>query len=455
MDVYKPICKHIVIPLWARWESSPYLEILKYLQKSQYLSEEQIAEIQWKKISHLLYHAYNNCPFYKKRFDLQGIHPNDIRSFDDFLNVPILTKQDVYEHRQHLIAPGVDKYKTFLTSGSTGKPLSGYINKQSSEFKRACGMRSQLWSGYDLGERIYHPYGNPEKEMTGLTRVRAKFRRKYLQRVQILDMLELTEQSMLQFADQMRKKPPSLIWGHAHGLYLLASLLESKGIDDIKPKGMYSAGMVLHDFERRKVEEVFHCELQDRYGCEEFGLIASECKKQEGLHINTDSLYVEILTKNGHPVPPGQRGLVTITDLTNLAMPFIRYRMEDIAIPAQMTCSCGRTQPLIKNIEGRIADFLITPDRKLVSGISLTDHFAGHIPGVAQMQIIQNKPDKLTLNIVRDNGFTDMSKEKISYLVKEFFGEKMHYRLTYLDEIPRGPSGKFRFTICEVDNGLI
>ena len=45
MDLYKPILKHIIMPLWARWENSPYLEHLKYLEKSQYFSEDKIKEI--------------------------------------------------------------------------------------------------------------------------------------------------------------------------------------------------------------------------------------------------------------------------------------------------------------------------------------------------------------------------------------------------------------------------
>ena len=167
MDIYKPICKHVVIPLWAKWERSPYLQHLKYLEESQYFSEEEITEIQWEKIKHLLDHAYNNCQYYKRKFDRESFHPNDIKSFNDYLSIPILKKDDVHQFYKDLMAPNVDKYSKFLTSGSTGKPLKGYWNKDCSEFKRACGRRSELWSGYDLGERIYQLYGNPEKELKG------------------------------------------------------------------------------------------------------------------------------------------------------------------------------------------------------------------------------------------------------------------------------------------------
>ncbi len=454
MDLYKPICKHVVVPLWAKWERSPYLKTLNYLMESQYYSQDKILEIQWNKIKVLLNHSYTNCKYYKTRFDQEGIHPDDIKSFDDFLSVPILDKKNVRQYSDEMIAPNVDKYTLMLTSGSTGKPLKAWRNKECQEFKRACGSRSSLWSGYDFGERVYWLYGSPEKELSGLKKARSLFRRKVLNRTELLDLLNLNDESMMQFSQKMRKKPPSLIWGHAHAIYTYAKFLEKNSITDIRPKGIYSAGMVLHDFEREKVEDIFNCIFQDRYGCEELGLIACECKKKEGLHINTDALYVELLGKDGKPVSAGERGFITITDLTNMAMPFIRYKIEDVAIASNKKCSCGRTQPLIDKIEGRIADFMVTPEGNLISGISLTDHFAGHIPGVDQMQIVQDKIDLLTLKIVKNDEFGESSNIKIGELVKDFFGDKMNFQCEFPLEIPKGPTGKYRFSICNINHEL-
>ncbi len=455
MDYYKPILKHVIMPLWAKWEKSPYLKHLKYLDKSQYFPLDKIKEIQWGKIKELLMHANVNSKYYKELFIQNNILAEKINSYDEFLGIPILTKDDVRKNLDKILAPNYDKYIPFLTSGSTGIPLRGFKDKECSEFKRACGRRSELWSGYDLGERIYCLYGEPEKELTGFVKLKATFRRKYLNRTEILDLLKLSDKSMFEFAKKMRKKPPSLLWGHAHGLYQLALYLENQNITDIQPKGMYSAGMVLHNWERKKIEEIFNCKLQDRYGGEELGLIATECKKQEGLHINTDSHFVEFLDKDGNPVAPGERGVIVVTDLTNYVMPFIRYKLEDVGEYSTDLCSCGRTQPLIKKLEGRVADFLITPEKELVSGISLTDHFAGHISGVAQIQIIQNELDKLELKIVKNNEYGKKTIEQISNLVLDFFGNRMEYKIELVDSISKESSGKYRFTICNLNNEFL
>jgi len=58
MDLYKYACKFIIVPMWAKYERSPYLEHLKYLDKSQYLDSETISQIQWEKIRSLVEHSY-------------------------------------------------------------------------------------------------------------------------------------------------------------------------------------------------------------------------------------------------------------------------------------------------------------------------------------------------------------------------------------------------------------
>jgi hypothetical protein len=99
----------------------------------------------------------------------------------------------------------------------------------------------------------------------------------------------------------------------------------------------------------------------------------SKCRERGGLHINADSVYVEVLpAKNG-------AGAIVVTDLTNRAMPIVRYKVGDLAIASQKPCECGRGLPTIEKIAGREADIVLAPDGKLVPGISLTENFALHI----------------------------------------------------------------------------
>ena len=88
-------------------------------------------------------------------------------------------------------------------------------------------------------------------------------------------------------------------------MYLFAEFVRSQGLGPIRPRGIISTAMVLHDWQRQVIEEVFACKVTNRYGCEEVSLIACECERHEGLHVNCDGVYVELL-RDGRPVRPGE-----------------------------------------------------------------------------------------------------------------------------------------------------
>ena len=133
-------------------------------------------------------------------------------------------------------------------------------------------------------------------------------------------------------------------------------------IKTIQPKGIICSSMMLLPHERRQIEEVFGVKVINRYGCEEVSLIASECEKHEGLHLNVEHLFIEFIRSDGQDAKPGESGSIIVTDLINKAMPFIRYQIEDSGVPTDRRCSCGRGLPLMSEVTGRLADFLrLTP----------------------------------------------------------------------------------------------
>jgi phenylacetate-CoA ligase len=257
--------------------------------------------------------------------------------------------------------------------------------------------------------------------------------------------------SMTRFADSLQRRPPSLCFGHAHSLYLFAQFLQSYQRPRYQPKGIISSAMVLHDWERQTIEEVFQCPVTNRYGCEEVGLIACQCEQHEGLHINSDNVYVEVLRPDGTPSQPGEPGMVVVTDLQNMAMPIIRYQIGDTAVLSDGMCPCGRGLPVLDRIDGRIADYVITPGGELISGISLTENFAMLVPGVAQLQIVQEEVDHIIFRIVKAPDFGLSSEDIISRLVAERFGDSVRHDCEFVDHIPQEPSGKYRFCISKVN----
>ena len=102
-------------------------------------------------------------------------------------------------------------------------------------------------------------------------------------------------------------------------------------------------------------------------------LIASECERHQGLHLNIEHLFIEFLRPDGTQAAPGEEGTIVITDLINRGMPFIRYRIEDVGVPSDRRCTCGRGLPLMERVTGRVADYLKRRDGSLVAGVSLVE----------------------------------------------------------------------------------
>jgi phenylacetate-CoA ligase len=431
--------RHVMHPFMAWRAGSNHLRHLRELQKTQFDSPETIRERQLSALKAQLQHAHANVPYYRVAWNRAGVHPSDVKSLADLEAFPILTKADIRRHERALVSSEFDisKLRAKRTSGSTGVPLTIYIDEPAVQWKTACTIRADEWSGYRLGQRVAKVWGNPEYRHFGF---KGWLRNFFFDRAVYLDTLNLNDERIAEFASRIRRHRPGLIFGHAHSLYLLACQLRKSGVLDIRPNGIISTAMLLHDWQRSVIEHVFSCPVTNRYGCEEVSLIASECEEHKGLHVNADSVYTEVQSN----------GKLLVTDLTNRAMPLIRYQIGDVVVPSHRCCKCGRGLPLIERVEGREADYVLTPSGRLISGISLTENFALLIPGTAQVQIVQESLTELRIRLVPDDAFGTESRRKIGELVQETFGAEVRYDVELVDAIPQEPSGKYRFCISKV-----
>src|SRR5205085_9123193 len=126
------------------------------------------------------------------------------------------------------------------------------------------------------------------------------------------------------------------------------------------PRGIISSAQTLPDTSRRIIEESFGCKVFDKYGAREFSGIAYECEAHQGHHVVGEGYVVEVL-KDGRPAAPGEIGEVVVTDLNNYCLPFIRYRIGDLAeqLDPRQACACGRGLPRLGKIEGRVQSIII------------------------------------------------------------------------------------------------
>ena len=452
MDWLLPIARYLAFPL-LRWRNRR--RDLKYLSEAERLQTMPAAELaarQTGQLQRLLTHAAQACPFYAERFATAGFDPTALRSPADLHGLPLLTKADIQTHGAKLLAQDVAPADRIAnhTGGSTGAPLHFHLNRDSLYWRIAKTIRHDRWAGLQPYDRAALLWGHQRDLNPARTRV-DRVRDALYQRRVVLDTSRISEASLAAFVERLRATRPTTYVAYAGAVFLLARYLRDRGIrDHHRPRSIITSAELLTADQRALIEEVFACPVFDRYGSREFSLIASECEAHAGLHIAADTLLVEVL-RGGEPCRAGETGEVVITDLTNFAQPFIRYRIGDMGRLIDGPCSCGRTLPRMEISGGRVTDFLVRPDGEIVSGAAMTIYFIARVPGVRQAQVVQEARDHLRLRLATDAAFDADSRRQLTEAVARFFGPKMHFSIEPVAEIPPEPSGKYRFSISKLD----
>lgn len=445
------IVKKIIYPLHEFLVGRNTMKFLGELEKSQWLSLPEIKELQLRNLKNLLKHAYVNVPYYKRNFDEIGIKVDDIKSLYDIVKLPLLSRENIRNNLENLIARNWRK-KLFLynTGGSTGHPLIFYKDKQRAGYDMSAKIRARRWWDIDLGDKEVLLWGSPI-ELSKQDKL--KTFRDRLMNVLLLPAFDLTPESILRYLQILKEYKPKFIYGYATVLYRLSRFAKEQKIDmkGLNLKAVISTAEVLHEHYRELIREVFNCPVVNEYGARDGGLIAYECPQGE-MHLTDDCILVEILDANNQPAKEGENGDIVITHLESYGMPLIRYKIGDRGSLLNKKCSCGRGLSLIKMIEGRNNDFVVTKDGRLIHCLFFI-YIIREIPGVAQFRIIQKSFDELQIQIVKEPNFDTSAIKIIEEKIKKITGERIKIEFEFKEEIPLEKSGKYRWIISEITSG--
>lgn len=444
MDPIAIATRNLLQPAYLGWFHPAQLRHSRLLAVSERWPEERVREEQWRALRGVVAWVYRHNRYYRRRMAELGAEPGDVRSPADYRRLPMLTKQDLREHLSELISDGFDPstLERRRTGGSSGVPVQLFWDREASRAKAAITARHDAWAGFRVGEKKAALWGDVKRATT----LWGKLKEALHTRTIFLDTLEMDEARLLEFVEAVRRTRTRLLFGHGHSVYHLACFVRDRGIPGLRLDAIISSAEMLPPEERRVVEAVFGNVVFDRYGCEEVGLIASECAEHDGMHVAAEGLYVEIL--DGTEREPGR---VVVTDLLNHGTPLLRYEIGDLATTRSGACACGRGLPRIGKVTGRTSDVLYGPEGKQVSGISLLDTVTIHIPGFRQVQVVQERLDELTFRVVRDGAVSEASLAMLRGAVAKYFGPSMRHTVVFVDRIPLTGRGKFQYSICRID----
>ncbi len=424
------------------------------LENNQWLSPKDIKELQWHRVEKIIKHSYENVPYYRTLFDQIGINLKDIQTPEDFRKIPILTKNDIRNNFSQLLATGYDPKDLELsaTGGSTGEPVRYYHDSNYKAYQSASTARVYNWvTGYHRGDCEFKVWGSDiDIKHAVSSRSIKKFIKNAIHPVIFYPAFQMSQTMICQFIDDIWKKKPSIIAGYTTPLVFIGDYIIKHNINLSKAgiKGVISGSETLFPYQRRILEQAFYCKVHNYYGSREMGNVVFECGKGE-LHVFDDIIYLEVIGGNGEPSKENEIGMIVLTCLTNFCMPFIRYQIEDIAIPESGACICGRGLSSISAIEGRVQDMIILKEGKFLAG-EFFPHFFKDFD-IKKFQVVQESLELLNIYIVRGKNLYDDNIVYIREKISEYTGIEQ-INMHFVDSIPTSPSGKFRFTISKLKN---
>ena len=450
MSAYGALFRHVLFPLYeSGLRRRKTLTYLAEYERSQWLSRDELAQLQWRKLERLLAHCWSEVPYYARRWRAAGAEPGDIRTPADFARLPRLTKQDIRDNFDDLHAHGMRGQLLYKnTGGSTGEPMKFGYTRESYERRIAAMWRGYAWAGARMGRRTLYIWGAPVLDSTVGTLKRkdrlyhAAFNRR------VLNSFLMRDENLPEFAQAFDDFRPEIVVGYVGPLLRVAEWLKARNRRVHRPAAILSAAEALHARQREELQATFGAPVFNTYGCREFMLIASECGERNGLHATSDQLAIEVDAPL--PGPDGEPiGDILVTDLHNYGMPFVRYANGDLAVATERTCTCGRGLPLLERIEGRRLDCVRTPAGGLVPGEFFINAFFG-VSGVKRYQIVQRELGALDITLVRGPDFSEQSLEQLHAEVRKAVDESVALRIHYADDIAPSRSGKFRVTVSEL-----
>lgn len=448
--MYPWIYRQVLFPFYESFlRGRNTLKYLNELEKNQRLSKDELHDIQIRKLQKLMKHAYQNVPYYRAIFDKVNLKPEDITTFDDFRQFPFLSKQDIKKNKANLLAEnykGIDRVID-STGGSTGELIEFEYSRDNYERRTASAIRGDEWSGWKLGERNTIIWGRHIVNETLIHRLK-KSLDYTIKRFQYICSYNFSIDSIPKYIRMINKFKPALITSYTTPLYYIAKYIKDKGIACHSPKAIITSAEKLFDYQRSIIEYAFKARVFNRYGCTEVGFIAAECEKHNGMHINADNLIVEFV-RNGKLVRPGEIGEIVITDLNNYLMPFIRYKIGDAGIPCDDTCNCGIRLPLMKELEGRTVDIIVTPDGRYIPG-QLFQYMLDIVKGIEQFQVLQKEKHNIILKIVVNEDFQKNYLDILSDTLIQIIGKQIDLNIQIVDQIVPAKSGKYRYIMSEV-----
>lgn len=322
------------------------------------MPRKKIEELQLERLKWVVSYAYDNVPFYKKKFDSIGLKPGHIQTLADSDKLPVTTKEDFRDNYPYglFAVPMSDIVRIHASSGTTGKPVVLGYTKNDLGIWSDIVARFIVASGGTKDDIVQNAFGYGL--FTGALGLHMGWEKVGATVIPISS--GNTDRQIMLMKDL---GVTALVATPSYGLYI-AECIQKSGIPMSEFKlrlgffGAEASTVETHE----QLQKMLNISTNDNYGLTEVmgPGVAGECSFKTGMHIAEDHFLAEIVDRDTFkPLPEGETGEMLITTLTKTGVPVIRYRTKDLTRITYDPCVCGRTSARMEKILGRTDDMLI------------------------------------------------------------------------------------------------
>ena len=322
----------------------------------EYASKDEILSIQERLLTEHIEYAATHSPYYKSLFATHNIDAPSIKSVSDLSCLPCTSKSDLINQNESFLACSKrDIADICLTSATTGDRPTVLYQTQQDLSRLAYNEEAALkMIGIVPEDRIIIFAAIDRCFMAGLayylgsinmgaTVIRAGAGSP----AQQWELIKTTSPTVIigvpslirkigQYAIGMGERPDKM---PVHSILGIGEAIRSEGLT-LLPVAC-------------SVEQMWSARIYSTYASSEMATAFSECTEGSGGHLRPELLVVEILDDESNPVPPGEKGEITVTPLGVKGMPLIRFKTGDISFLIEKSCPCGRNTPRLGPIIGR------------------------------------------------------------------------------------------------------
>lgn len=441
----------VAYPLQERILRRPTFAYVADLERSQWLTREEIEEIQRKKLHSLLSSALAHSPWHADRIRACGLDAKlrrDELSLSDLRSLPTMTRQDARDNVERLRWPdvpgGAFKYNT---GGSSGQPLIFWFGRWRQASDAAGRIRARRWWGVDVGDPECYLWGAPV-ELNKTDRIKTV--RDRLVNQLVLNAFEMSPQRMDDYLDALYGFRPKCVYGYASSVALLAAHARARGKSLRLPglKVVCTTGEPLFPHQRSLIEEVFGVPAANEFGSRDIGFTAHQAPGGQML-LMSESIVLEVLEADGTPTQPGRTGEAVLTALHSDAQPFVRYRTGDMLRVGGASPIGGQGLHVIDEVVGRSTDFVVRADGTVMHALAVI-YVLRAVPGIAEFKFIQHTTDEVEVLVVPGQAWTDEAEQVIVNGIRARLGADVRVVVRRVEEIAAEVSGKFRYVTSRV-----